>query len=210
MARTFNRYTADDIRKLRTDRLALNDAILRLEPLIKKAAYKIGFYRENHYHEGMELEDAMQAGRIGAWQAIMKFDPNLGASLEAYVYTKARNHILDEMRLCQWSRGSRQHRMIIEHNDQWEIEQNIRRDEALPEDPTFDIAANEEWCDKIDAAASQMDWKRRNVYWGVMKKDDAWSQARQGEGVTEALDICESRVSQYRKDIRKKLQLVIH
>lgn len=80
----------------------LGDASLARSPVCGSASIEQSLHR----HEGLihavirregsgslTYEEALQAGRIGLWRAILKYDPTRGAAFSTYAWVAIRRHI---------------------------------------------------------------------------------------------------------------------
>ncbi len=161
-------------------------------PLIRKVIRQLGFNQKSHDHEGMESDDAFQAGSLGLWFATMGYDSKKSTFI-SHAYNCVRWEILDEMRRTGWSRGRVS--VPVNYKDFGDLQDGI------------DVEAHaiaEDFLEKIDGAVDQMDTKRRMVFAGVMSKGSSLTQ------LADMLDVSDSRVEQLKKDIRKTLKNVIH
>ncbi len=182
--------------------------INRYTPLIAKAARKMGFDLEGAYHEGMEMDDAMQAGRIALWQAAQSFEPGrmdkkFRDPFLVYAYKKIWQEISNEKRRCQWMTSSHTTAHRARHKAyRWESSEFW---ELTTELDVWEQIDNQEWLDRIDASIKRMNAQRRNIFQGVMRHDGFGNKSNGGNHC-ETWDVSSSRLSQVRVDIRKKLK----
>jgi len=197
--------------------------IEQYKPLVMFVAKSLGFCQIRHYHNGLELEDAMQLGYIALWKASKTFDPSKasseGTAFAAYAATKIRHEIFNEVRRCRWFRGPRDVNGEIwqllspresdtwtsddDYAMGWKSRRKLMESHLTPEC----LAEEQELMGMIDASIERMDLKRRNIYQGIMRHDDAESKAKKGQ---DYYGLSPSRVSQLRMDIRKKLREALH
>ena len=197
---------ADDSDSLRSERLVPDDKLCRdYERLVRRVALKFGFGIDGCDHEGMEMEDAMQAGYIGLLEAARTFDPSAAGVQKKHPFAywatiHVRREISDAIQNSGWTK-SRRKRIAAHHRDFMEdpAETNVE-----------DIVANQEWLDKIDAAVAKLDPSRRDVFTGVMLHDDVPPKSKQGVQPYEWMGLSYSHTHQIRKDIRRKLHKALH
>lgn len=68
-------------------------------PFVKRIAYHmIGRLPSN-----VQLEDMVQAGMIGLFEALKGFDMSKGASFETYARIRIQGAMIDEVRRCDWT-----------------------------------------------------------------------------------------------------------
>ena len=180
-------------------------------PLIHKVIRSLGFHQKNHDHEGLESDDAFQAGSLGLWFATMGYDPEK-ASFVTHAYNCITWEILEEMRRTGWSRG----RVSVPTNYE-DFEFTPSRIDIEAEASTAEELA------LIDEFISEMDIGRRTVFQGLMRHQGRNEGRRncgnpplrprthdQGNGphkhIADALGVSRSRVYQLRTDIRKRLR----
>lgn len=68
-------------------------------PFVKKIAYHIVSRLPSH----IQLEDMIQAGMIGLFEALKGYDKNKGASFETYSRIRIQGAMIDEVRRCDWT-----------------------------------------------------------------------------------------------------------
>lgn len=175
--------------------------IEKYTPLIYKVVRSMGFGGPTFQPEGLTIDDAVQAGRVGLWQASQSFDSELAADegdpFVAYASIRIRHEVLNELRRCRWFTGPRDVRACL-----------TGLDKAVPPiDDSVGAMINQEWLDKIDASVERMDLKRRNIFQGIMRHDDGFSKAKKG---MDYRGLSASRISQLRLDIRQKLKEALH
>jgi RNA polymerase sigma factor (sigma-70 family) len=179
--------------------------------MIAKIAYEMG-YRSNgsNYDQdtGMLWDDVIQAGRIGLWVAIQQYDAAKVSGLArnglaSFVWGEIRKEILRERDRSRWMKSghtkeyrdrSTFHRRDSEDLERWADDRDVWRQ-----------IDDEQWLEKIDQAIAKQDFKRRNIYQGLMRELNT-GRLKPNEAVCESLGICESRIYQYKHDIRKKLK----
>ena len=86
-------YTRTGDRALR-DRLVLTFA-----PLVKYIVYK----KVREMPARCDVEDFMSAGLEALIQSVDRYDPDKGASLEQYIWTRVHGAVLDELRRLDWA-----------------------------------------------------------------------------------------------------------
>ncbi len=86
-------YTATQDRQVR-DRLVLTFA-----PLVKYIVYK----KLRELPASCEIEDLISCGIEGLIAAIDRYDPDKGATLEQFVWTRIHGSVLDELRRQDWA-----------------------------------------------------------------------------------------------------------
>ncbi|MEX2196700.1 MAG: FliA/WhiG family RNA polymerase sigma factor [Thermoleophilaceae bacterium] len=86
-------YTATQDRQVR-DRLVLTFA-----PLVKYIVYK----KLRELPASCEIEDLISCGIEGLISAIDRYDPEKGATLEQFVWTRIHGSVLDELRRQDWA-----------------------------------------------------------------------------------------------------------
>ena len=181
--------------------------LLKFTPLIYKVVGSLGFYQESHDHEGLEADDAFQAGSLGLWFSMMGYDPKK-ATFVSHAYNCIRWEILDEMRRTGWSGGRT--KVAVNYED-------FRNFHDSTDVEALVIAEDE--IEKIGHMIEKMDASRRTVFQGLMRhqgRDGLFDHKKLDEKcrnithkqVADALDISKSRVYQYRDDIRKKLRVI--
>jgi len=163
-------------------------------PLVRKVARELGFMVDTHDHEGMELDDAMQAGYIGLWLATKDFDP-AQRTFVTHAYHRIRWEILEEMGRSGWVKKRIHVPVNYETFDEYQ---------SLS-DPEAECDA-ERWLERVQSIVDAMDFKRRNIYQGTMRHDDVGGKAKMGYQNYTGIGISTSRVSQLRQDVRKRLR----
>ena len=192
-------------------------------PLINRIVNKMGFLKGNSLN-GMVRDDAKQAAMTGLWQASLTFDRNkvhssVNDPFSFWARVCMHHEIGNEVRRCQWFRGSR-HRAKpwicsmrspeehdIDSDDEFSQEWLLWVEDLMASNPE-DLAADEEWLDKIDDSVGRMDARRRNTFQGVMRHDAkvGCNKDAAGRWHCETWGISSSRLSQLRADIRKTLK----
>ena len=71
-----------------------NDVVVKLLPLVKRVALQLRGRLPAH----VELDDLVSDGTVGLIDAVRKFDPAKGASIESYARYRIRGAILDSLR----------------------------------------------------------------------------------------------------------------
>jgi RNA polymerase sigma factor FliA len=84
----------------RTDDRALRDRlVLTFAPLVKYIVYK----KVREMPSRCEVEDFISCGLEALIQSIDRFDPEKGATLEQYAWTRIHGAVLDELRRQDWA-----------------------------------------------------------------------------------------------------------
>ena len=105
MATASRRATSDELQALWRRYDATRDArvrdrlVLTLAPLVKFVVYRK--VREMPAHA--EAEDFISVGLEALIQSIDRYDPEKGASLEQYAWTRVHGAVLDELRRQDWA-----------------------------------------------------------------------------------------------------------
>ena len=200
-----------------------NCLLVKYTPIIFYICKHLGFFQKWHYHEGLELEDAYQAGCIGLWQAQVQFDPSKVQKdardpFASFAYSKIRSAILDEIRRCSWVKSARHHpRVHIRHSGG-----DIVGTEGGHGEDLLESLIQEEDYERVAKEIDEMDFNRRNVFYGWMlhqqpakelgkkqdKKNPADLRCVDREQVADVLGISSNRVYQLRSDIRQKLRTI--
>ncbi len=76
------------------DRGSSNDRVVKLLPLVKRVALKL----RGHLPAHVELDDLVSDGTVGLIDAVRKFDPAKGVTIESYARYRIRGAILDSLR----------------------------------------------------------------------------------------------------------------
>ncbi|HET7099634.1 MAG TPA: FliA/WhiG family RNA polymerase sigma factor, partial [Terriglobia bacterium] len=76
------------------DRDGSNDMVVKLLPLVKRVALKLRVHLPAH----VELDDLVSDGTVGLMDAVRKFDPAKGVTIESYARYRIRGAILDSLR----------------------------------------------------------------------------------------------------------------
>jgi RNA polymerase sigma factor FliA len=71
-----------------------NDRVVKLLPLVKRVALNL----RGHLPAHVELDDLISDGTVGLIDAVRKFDPARGVTLESYARYRIRGAILDSLR----------------------------------------------------------------------------------------------------------------
>lgn len=71
-----------------------NDLVVKLLPLVKRVALQL----RGHLPAHVELDDLVSDGTVGLIDAVRKFDPAKGVSIESYARYRIRGAILDSLR----------------------------------------------------------------------------------------------------------------
>jgi RNA polymerase sigma factor FliA len=72
----------------------LDDLVVKLLPLVKRVALQL----RGHLPAHVELDDLVSDGTVGLIDAVRKFDPAKGVSIESYARYRIRGAILDSLR----------------------------------------------------------------------------------------------------------------
>lgn len=83
----------------------LRNAIIEQEGVIRHWAW---YYHRKFYsfRRLFDVEDLMQAARLGMMEAFPRFDPNRGARLDTFLEKRIRGAMIDEVRRLSWVIGS--------------------------------------------------------------------------------------------------------
>ena len=97
------------------DRAVRDRLVLTFAPLVKYIVYK----KVREMPARCDVEDFMSAGLEALIQSIDRYDPEKGASLEQYIWTRVHGAVLDELRRLDWAprsirRWERDHDKAIE------------------------------------------------------------------------------------------------
>jgi len=68
-------------------------------PLVKRIAY----HMMGRLPASVQLDDMVQAGMIGLFEALKGYDTSRGASFETYARIRIQGAMLDEVRRCDWT-----------------------------------------------------------------------------------------------------------
>jgi RNA polymerase sigma factor FliA len=71
-----------------------NDTVVKLLPLVRRVALKL----RGHLPAHVELDDLISDGTVGLIDAVRKFDPAKGVTIESYARYRIRGAILDSLR----------------------------------------------------------------------------------------------------------------
>lgn len=71
-----------------------NDTVVKLLPLVKRVALKL----RGHLPAHVELDDLVSDGTVGLIDAVRKYDPAKGVTIESYARYRIRGAILDSLR----------------------------------------------------------------------------------------------------------------
>ena len=94
---------------------SLNLLLVRHEPLVKYAVQ-----RQNL--GDLAYEEADQAGRIGLWKAILRYDPNTGYQFSTYAYPAIVHRIWQAVKVhCRDNRRAHATREWVLFFDHWEV-----------------------------------------------------------------------------------------
>ena len=77
---------------------ALDQLIIRYAPLVKRIAHHL----VARLPSSVQVEDLIQSGMIGLFEAAKKYDASKGASFETYAGIRIRGSMLDEVRKGDW------------------------------------------------------------------------------------------------------------
>lgn len=92
-----NRYA--DVVSISDDAPNYDELMTEYAPFVKRIAYHmIGRLPSN-----ILLEDMVQAGMIGLFEALKGFDMSKGASFETYSRIRIQGSMIDEVRRCDWT-----------------------------------------------------------------------------------------------------------
>jgi len=202
-----HRHTADDDRELRPERPVFDDRLLaKYERLIHHVIHKIGFVYFGERH-GMTTEDALQAGRVGLWQATIDFDPERASPrarnpFAYFAIKKIHDEIFNEFRRCQWTKWSKGHGTP----DFVEIDENYLG--AAKNDVEREVAALEEW-QRVERTVRTLKPAYRQIFQGVMIHD-GHGKAGPGGAFQRNVGLTHQTISDKRRRIRKRIKERLH
>ena len=88
-----------------------NDLLVQHAPLVKRLAHQM----KAKLPPSVEVDDLIQAGMIGLFDAINRYEDTHGAQFETYAVQRIRGSMLDELRSSDWlPRSMRQNMRKIE------------------------------------------------------------------------------------------------
>lgn len=88
-----------EIGSLSSDPPDYDELMTRYAPLVKRIAY----HMMGRLPSNVQLDDMVQAGMIGLFEALKGYDMSRGASFETYARIRIRGAMLDEVRRGDWT-----------------------------------------------------------------------------------------------------------
>ena len=122
-------------------------------PFVKRIAY----HMISRLPANVQLEDMIQAGMIGLFEALKRYDMSKGASFETYARIRIQGSMIDEVRRCDWTPRSvyKKSRQISEAIRSVEIEQGRdAKDSEVAE--MLELSMDEYYSMVKDAAGCQL------------------------------------------------------
>ncbi|MGB5395586.1 MAG: RNA polymerase sigma factor FliA [Gammaproteobacteria bacterium] len=92
-----SRYS--DVGALSEDRPNYDELMSQYAPLVKRTAYHL----MGRLPSNVQLDDLIQAGMIGLFEALKAYDSTKGASFETYARIRIRGAMIDEVRRGDWT-----------------------------------------------------------------------------------------------------------
>jgi len=121
-----------DVVAISDDAPNYDELMTEYAPFVKRIAYHMIGRLPSNVH----LEDMVQAGMIGLFEALKGFDMSKGASFETYARIRIQGAMIDEVRRCDWTPRSvyKKSRQISEAISKVEREQGrCARDNEIAE-----------------------------------------------------------------------------
>ncbi|MCP3671235.1 MAG: RNA polymerase sigma factor FliA [Gammaproteobacteria bacterium] len=88
-----------ETRSLGSEPMSYDEVLVQHAPLVKRIAYHLmGRLPSNIQHD-----DLIQAGLVGLFEAIKRYDSTLGASFETYARIRIQGAMIDEVRRGDWT-----------------------------------------------------------------------------------------------------------
>ena len=100
-----------------------NDMVVKLLPLVKRVALKLRANLPAH----VELDDLISDGTVGLIDAVRKFDPAKGVTIESYARYRIRGAILDSLRDRDHASRDMRRRMKKVESTSQELERRLGR-----------------------------------------------------------------------------------
>ena len=88
-----------DVGAITQERQNYDAMMTEYAPFVKRIAY----YMISRLPSSVQLEDMVQAGMIGLFDALKGYDISKGASFETYARIRIQGAMIDEVRRCDWT-----------------------------------------------------------------------------------------------------------
>jgi RNA polymerase sigma factor for flagellar operon FliA len=88
-----------DVGAITEDRPNYDELMTEYAPFVKRIAY----HMVSRLPSNVQLEDMIQAGMIGLFDALKGYDMSKGASFETYARIRIQGAMIDEVRRCDWT-----------------------------------------------------------------------------------------------------------
>lgn len=142
-----------DVSSLNDETPNYDELMTRYAPLVKRIAYHL----MGRLPSNIQLDNMVQTGMIGLFEALKAYDMSKGASFETYARIRIRGSMLDEVRLNDWTPRSvyRKSREISEavHNVEAATGRDAKDSEVAE---ALDISVEEYYKMVKDAAGCQV------------------------------------------------------
>ena len=88
-----------DVDAITEERPDYDELMTEYAPFVKRIAY----HMISRLPSNVQLEDMIQAGMIGLFDALKGYDMSKGASFETYARIRIQGSMIDEVRRCDWT-----------------------------------------------------------------------------------------------------------
>ncbi len=88
-----------DVGAIAEERPNYDELMTEYAPFVKRIAY----HMISRLPSNVQLEDMVQAGMIGLFEALKGYDMSKGASFETYARIRIQGAMIDEVRRCDWT-----------------------------------------------------------------------------------------------------------
>ena len=88
-----------DVDAITEERPNYDELMTEYAPFVKRIAY----HMISRLPSNVQLEDMIQAGMIGLFDALKGYDMSKGASFETYARIRIQGSMIDEVRRCDWT-----------------------------------------------------------------------------------------------------------
>jgi RNA polymerase sigma factor for flagellar operon FliA len=88
-----------DVGAITEERPNYDELMTEYAPFVKRIAY----HMISRLPSNVQLEDMVQAGMIGLFDALKGYDMSKGASFETYARIRIQGSMIDEVRRCDWT-----------------------------------------------------------------------------------------------------------
>lgn len=88
-----------DVGAITEERPNYDELMTQYAPFVKRIAY----HMISRLPSNVQLEDMVQAGMIGLFDALKGYDMSKGASFETYARIRIQGSMIDEVRRCDWT-----------------------------------------------------------------------------------------------------------